>query len=54
MNMTDYQSKYHAHELTKRCPSDSFEKLAVAVAGALVDLNPHQVDAGLFAFDRTI
>ena len=47
---TDYHSKYLAYELTKRCPSDSVEKLAGAVASAQVDLNPHQVDAALFAF----
>jgi adenine-specific DNA-methyltransferase len=50
MPFTDYQAKYFAHELTKRCPSDSVEKLASTVAGAQVDLNPHQVDAALFAF----
>jgi ERCC4-related helicase len=48
--ITDYQAKYFAWELTRRCPSDSLEKLAGAVAGAQVDLNPHQVDAALFAF----
>lgn len=48
--ITDYHAKYFAHELTKRCSSDSVEKLAAAVAGAQVDLNPHQVDAALFAF----
>jgi len=47
---TDYHSKYLAYDLTKRCPSDSVEKLAGAVASAQVDLNPHQVDAALFAF----
>ncbi len=47
---TDYHAKYFAYELTKRCPSDSVDKLAGAVAGAQVDLNPHQVDAALFAF----
>jgi superfamily II DNA or RNA helicase len=50
MQLTDYQAKYLAWELTRRCPSDSLEKLASAVAGAQVDLNPHQVDAALFAF----
>jgi ERCC4-related helicase len=54
VSITDYQSKYLAHELTKRCASDSVEKLAVAVAGAQVDLNPHQVDAALFAFQSPI
>jgi adenine-specific DNA-methyltransferase len=48
--LTDYHAKYFAHELTKRCSADSLEKLAGAVAGAQVDLNPHQVDAALFAF----
>jgi adenine-specific DNA-methyltransferase len=48
--LTDYHSKFFAYELTKRCSSDSAEKLAGAVAGAQVDLNPHQVDAALFAF----
>lgn len=50
MRITDYHAKYLAYELTRRCPSDSIEKLAGAVAGAQVDLNPHQVDAALFAF----
>ena len=39
-----------AHELTKRCPSDSLQKLAATLADAQVDLNPHQIDAALFAF----
>ena len=50
MSLTAYHAKYFAHELTRRCPSDSDEKLAGAVAGAQVDLNPHQIDAALFAF----
>src|SRR6185436_11717379 len=50
MDLTPYHAKYFAYELTKRCSSDSIEKLAGAVAGAQVDLNPHQVDAALFAF----
>ena len=50
MQLTDYHAKYYAHELTKRCASDSLEKLAASLADAQVDLNPHQVDAALFAF----
>ena len=50
MELTDYHAKYFAHELTRRCPSDSVEKFAAALADAQVDLNPHQVDAALFAF----
>lgn len=50
MELTDYHAKYIAHQLTRRCPSDSVEKLAAALVDAQVDLNPHQVDAALFAF----
>src|SRR3982751_2131301 len=48
--ITPYHAKYYAFELSKRFPSDSPERLAGAVASAQVDLNPHQVDAALFAF----
>lgn len=54
MNLTDYHAKYFAYELTKRCSSDSLEKLAGAFAGTQVDLNPHQVDAALFAFNSPL
>jgi hypothetical protein len=54
MNLTPYEAKYFAHELTRRCASDSAEKLAGAVASAQVDLNPHQVDAALFAFNSPL
>ena len=45
---TAYHAKYFAFELTKRCASDSMEKLAAFLADAQVDLNPHQVEAALF------
>ncbi|MCI0625710.1 MAG: SNF2-related protein [Acidobacteria bacterium] len=50
MQLTDYHAKYFAYELTKRCSSDSVQKLAASLADAQVDLNPHQIDAALFAF----
>jgi superfamily II DNA or RNA helicase len=48
--VTAYHAKYFAYDLTRRCPSDSVEKLLSALSNAQVDLNPHQVDAALFAF----
>jgi adenine-specific DNA-methyltransferase len=54
VDLTPYHAKYFAYELTKRCSSDSIEKLAGAVASAQVDLNPHQVDAALFAFNSPL
>lgn len=50
MDLTAYHSKLFAHELTRRCPSDSLEKLTGALVDAQVDLNPHQIEAALFAF----
>src|SRR6266508_641678 len=50
MNVSTYHIRYFAHELTRRHSSDSVEKLASVLADAQVDLNPHQVEAALFAF----
>jgi SNF2 family DNA or RNA helicase len=50
VKLTPYHAKYFAHELTKRCPSDTLEKIAASLIDAQVDLNPHQVEAALFAF----
>jgi superfamily II DNA or RNA helicase len=50
MNVTDYHAKYFAHGLTRRCSSESVEKLSAVLADAQVDLNPHQIEAALFAF----
>jgi superfamily II DNA or RNA helicase len=50
MQLTDYHARYLAFELTRRHATDSVEKLGAALADAQVDLNPHQVDAALFAF----
>ena len=50
MNLTPYHAKYFAYELTKKSSSDSMQKLASTLVDAQVDLNPHQVEAALFAF----
>lgn len=50
MKITPYHAKYFAYELTKRCASDSLEKLSSTLSNAQVDLNPHQIEAALFAF----
>jgi len=48
--MTKYQACYYAYELSKRHSINDSEKLASALADAQVDLNPHQLNAALFAF----
>lgn len=50
VGVTPYHAKYWAYELTRRCPADSVDRLTTALVDAQVDLNPHQVDAALFAF----
>ena len=49
-SITGYHAKYFAYELTKRSSSNSLQKLASSLLDAQVDLNPHQVEAALFAF----
>ncbi|MGB4214014.1 MAG: hypothetical protein WBK64_04130, partial [Dethiobacteria bacterium] len=48
--LTDYHAKLFANELLRRCPSDNVERFTAALMDSRVDLNPHQVDAALFAF----
>jgi ERCC4-related helicase len=47
---TEYHAKLFAHELNRRHSVADAEKLAGALLDAQVDLNPHQVEAALFAF----
>jgi ERCC4-related helicase len=52
--ITDYHAKYFAFELSKRSSSDSLQKLTFSLLDAQVDLNPHQVEAALFAFSSPL
>lgn len=49
MELTPHQAKYFALELTRRTSSDDLQKLVPSLMDAKVDLNPHQVEAALFA-----
>lgn len=51
---TSYQARYFQEQLNLNRPSNSLNSLAPALAGARVDLNPHQVDAALFAFNSPL
>jgi adenine-specific DNA-methyltransferase len=46
---TPYHSKYWAAALTLRGAAGSIDTLSRSISNARVDLNPHQVDAALFA-----
>ncbi len=54
MNLTPFHAKYFAHELTRRYSSNSLQKFTASLSDAQVDLNPHQVDAALFAFQSPL
>ena len=41
MTLTDFRSAYFAHELTKRCSSDSLERLAGTRVDAQVGTYSH-------------
>jgi ERCC4-related helicase len=47
--LTPHQSQYVAWLLTRRTSGDSVESLAATLVDSQVDLNPHQVEAALFA-----
>lgn len=44
-----YHAKYYAHELTRRHTADGVDRLSQSLFDASVDLNPHQIEAALFA-----
>ena len=54
MNFTVYHAKYFAYELTRQLPSNDLGKLTSSLQDAQVDLNPHQVEAALFAFQSPL
>ncbi|EOZ4878969.1 SNF2-related protein [Pseudomonas aeruginosa] len=47
--ITAYHAKYYAQELIRRHASDDVGRLSQSLFDASVDLNPHQIEAALFA-----
>ncbi len=54
--LTPQHAKLYAHELTLRRPSGSMDGIASSLSDikANVQLNPHQIDAALFAFNSPL
>jgi superfamily II DNA or RNA helicase len=48
MKLTNYHAKYFAYDLTRRA-SGGLDRLSMSLFDATVDLNPHQIEAALFA-----
>jgi superfamily II DNA or RNA helicase len=53
MTITPHQAKYFAYELT-RLASSGLDRLSMALFDAAVDLNPHQIEAALFALQSPL
>lgn len=53
MSLTRYHAKYFAHDLTRRAAS-GMDRLSMSLFDAAVDLNPHQIDAALFALESPL
>ena len=54
MLLTPYQAQYYAWQLTRHAASASLESLAPTLVNAQIDLNPHQVEAALFAYENPL
>lgn len=54
MPITNHQAKYLAHELTIRHASGGVDSLSQSLFDASVDLNPHQINAALFALNNPL
>jgi superfamily II DNA/RNA helicase len=53
MTLTPYHAKYFAHDLTRRAAS-GMDRLSMSLFDAAVDLNPHQIEAALFALESPL
>src|SRR5690625_3211629 len=51
---TDYHAKYFAYELTHRRRGSAVDRIGQSLFDASVDLNPHQIDAALFALQNPL
>jgi SNF2 family DNA or RNA helicase len=53
-HITPYHAKFFAYELTRQLAANDIGKLTASLQDAQVDLNPHQVEASLFAFQSPL
>ena len=53
LTLTSHHAKYFAHDLTRRA-ANGMDRLSMALFDAAVDLNPHQIEASLFALQSPL
>jgi SNF2 family DNA or RNA helicase len=54
VELTPYHAKYLAHDLTKQAPPGAADQLSMSLFDASVDLNPHQIEAAMFALQSPL
>jgi SNF2 family DNA or RNA helicase len=54
MNSTAFHAKYLAYDLTKKAPPGAPDQLSMSLFDASVDLNPHQIEAAMFALQSPL
>lgn len=54
MNVTSHQACFFAHELTRLGAIGEFDRLSTTLFDSKVDLNPHQIEAALFAISNPL
>ena len=52
--LTDFHAKYFAYELTRQRRGGDVGRISNSLFDAAVDLNPHQIDAALFALQNPL
>ena len=52
--VTSYHAKFFAHEITRLAPGGDLDRISQSLFDACVDLQPHQIEAGLFALRSPI
>ena len=53
MSLTPHHAKYFAYDLTRRA-ANGMDRLSMSLFDAAVDLNPHQIEAALFALQSPL
>src|SRR5262249_59413280 len=53
MSLTPHHAKYSASDLTRRAAS-GMDRLSMSLFDAAVDLNPHQIEAAIFALQSPL
>jgi hypothetical protein len=52
--ITQFHAKYFAHDLTRQAPPGAADQLSMSLFDASVDLNPHQIEAAMFALQSPL